>query len=181
MRMPGLYHAPTEFRLSPMEANLFLGEPPPLALEAARTIYAAAFGRPPYNEGPEQADAFVSRIHRYASERDGVRLVLVKEAAIGLAVLARPGDWWRDRAAEAAGPAQIGDLCLEVVHLAVHPGKQGQGWGKLAHDLLIAGSPAPRALLTCDPRAAPAQALYRSRGWTPLAKLGTSDLMARDL
>jgi GNAT superfamily N-acetyltransferase len=168
-----------------MKAILFLSEPPALALDAARTIYAAAFGRPPYREGPEQADDFVSRIHRYASERDGFRLVLVEEAAIGLAVLARPGDWWRDRAAEAAGPALtdrwIGELCLEVVHLAVHPSRQGSGWGTLTHDILIGGSPAPRALLTCDSLAAPAQALYRGRGWTPLAKLGNSDLMARDL
>jgi GNAT superfamily N-acetyltransferase len=161
-----------------MEANLFLSRPPEHALEAAREIYAAAFGQPPYGEGPEQAEQFLSRVSRYASERDGFRLVLIKRAAIGLAVLARPGDWWRDRAAELY---EVGDLCLEVVHLAVHPSQQRRGWGKLAHDILIAGSPAPRALLTCDPRAAAAQALYRGRGWAPVAKLGSSDLMARDL
>jgi GNAT superfamily N-acetyltransferase len=165
-----------------MRANLFFGEPPAPALRAARAVYAAAFGRPPYNEGARQADDFVSRVLRYAVERDGVRLVLVDEAAIGLAVLARTGDWWRDRAAEAARSERwVGDLCLEVVHLAVHPDRQGQGLGRLAHDLLIAGSPAPTALLTCDPRAEAARALYRGRGWTTIGRLGTSDLMARDL
>ena len=165
-----------------MEAKLFLGEPPAAALETARTVYAAAFGRPPYNEGKQQADDFVARVLRYAADRDGVRLVLADGAAIGLAVLARPGDWWRDRAAEAArSPGWIGDLCLEVVHLAVHPDRQGQGLGKLAHDILIAGSPAPTALLTCDPRAEPARALSRSRGWTHIGEFGTSELMARNL
>jgi GNAT superfamily N-acetyltransferase len=165
-----------------MRANLFFGEPPAAAAETARAVYAAAFGRPPYNEGPQQAEDFVSRIFRYAATRDGVRLVLVDEAAIGLALLARPGDWWRDRAAEAArSPRWIGDVCLEVVHLAVHPDRQGEGLGKLAHDLLIAGSPAPTAILACDPRAEPARALYRGRGWTAIGRLGTSDLMARDL
>jgi GNAT superfamily N-acetyltransferase len=170
-----------------MQANLFIGVPPEPALTAARTIYAAAFGQPPYNEGSEQADAFVTRVRRYAAERDGLRLVLVDEAAVALAVLARPGDWWRDRAAEAVGPAQtarwIGDLCLEVVHLAVRPDRQGRGLGRLTHDLLLAGSPAPTALLTCSPQAKPAYNLYRSRGWTTFneAKINDSYLMARDL
>jgi GNAT superfamily N-acetyltransferase len=165
-----------------MRANLFFGLPDEPALKAARAVYLAAFGRPPYNEGPAQADDFVSRVHRYAAQRDGLRLLLIDEAAIGLAVLARPGDWWRDRAAEAAEQSSwIGDLCLEVVHLAVHPSRQGEGLGKLAHDILLAGSPAPTALLTCDPRAEAAQALYRSRGWTTIGRLGRSDLMARDL
>jgi GNAT superfamily N-acetyltransferase len=172
-----------------MKAELFIGEPPEQAIDSARAVYAAAFGRPPYHEGPEQADEFVSRLRRYAEERDGLRLALVDDVAVGLAVLARPGDWWRDRAAEAVGPDPahrwLGDLCLEVVHLAVHPGAQGLGLGKLTHDLLLAGSPAPTAVLACNPRATPAYGLYQSRGWTTLTESlpfgGSSFLMARDL
>lgn len=154
-----------------MRADLFIDEPPSAAVEAARGLYAAAFGRPPYNEGPQQADDFVSRLRRYAAERDGLRLVLVEEAAFGVAVLARPGDWWRDQAAGFDESGRwIGDLCLEVVHLGVHPDRQGRGFGKLAHDLLIAGSPAPTAILACNPRAVAAGHLYRSRGWTTLTE-----------
>lgn len=90
-------------------------------------------------------------------------------AGTGLAVLARPGDWWRDRAAEAAGPERaqrwIASRCLEVVHLAVRPDRQGKGIGRLVHDLLLAGTPAPTAILGCDPAAQAARRLYSGRGW----------------
>ena len=168
-----------------MQANLFFGEPPEEMLEAAKHVYAAAFGQPPYREGPEQAGAFVARARRYATERDSVRLALVTDdgpAAMALAVLARPGDWWRDRAAEAVGPEKterwIGELCLEVVHLAVHPEQQGRGLGRLVHDLVRAGKPARTALLSCNPAATPANGLYAGRGWTSINPHG---LMARDL
>ncbi|MFC7277557.1 GNAT family N-acetyltransferase [Paractinoplanes rhizophilus] len=179
-----------------LQAHLFLGEPPGEMLAAGRAVYAAAFGRPPYHEGPEQADGFVARVRRYASERDGVRVVIVTDDAgpigLGLALLARPGDWWRDRAAEAVGDDRadrwMGDLCLEVVHLAVHPRAQGRGFGKLAHDLLIAGSPAATAILACNSLAEPACHLYARRGWTAVAERfsagggpGDSLLMARDI
>jgi GNAT superfamily N-acetyltransferase len=179
-----------------VQAHLFSGEPPEPMLAAGRAVYAAAFGQPPYHEGPEQADGFVARVRRYASERDGVRVVIVTDdegpTAVGLAVLARPGDWWRDRAAEAAGDDAakrwMGELCVEVVHLAVDPRAQGRGLGKLAHDLLIAGSPAPTAILACNPVAERAHRLYTDRGWTTIAEdfqagggPGGSLLMARDI
>jgi hypothetical protein len=45
MRMPGLYHDPTEVRLRRYAANLFFGEPSEAAVETARAVYAAAIGR----------------------------------------------------------------------------------------------------------------------------------------
>jgi GNAT superfamily N-acetyltransferase len=158
-----------------VEAHLFTGEPPAEALEGARSVYAAAFAQAPYHEGPEQGAAFVERVRRYARERDGPRVVLVDAggpAGVGLAVLARPGDWWRDRAARSVEPAVadrwMGACCLEVVHLAVHPRAQRRGHGRLVHDLLVAGSPAPTGVLACDPAAAPARRLHLRRGWQVL-------------
>lgn len=155
-----------------MDARLFGSEPPAGALDAARAVYLAAFAQEPYGEGPGQADAFVERVRRYARDREGLRVALVDDGepvGVGLAVLARPGDWWRDRAAEAISPDSasrwMGDLCLEVVHLAVVPGARGRGVGRLVHDVLIAGRPAPTAILACDPRATPARNLYEGRGW----------------
>jgi GNAT superfamily N-acetyltransferase len=168
-------------------AQLVMQEPSGPTLEAARTVYAAAFGQPPYREGPEQVAAFVDRVRRYARERDGLRLVLVDDdgpAGLGLAVLARPGDWWRDRAAETVGPQQaerwMPSPCLEIVHVAVHPERQRKGIGRLVHDLLIAGTPAPTAILSCNPEAEPARRLYARRGWRVLAG-GAALLMGRDL
>jgi GNAT superfamily N-acetyltransferase len=168
---------------------------PELAAEA-QAVYAAAFGQPPYGEDSAQAEAFTQRLQRYAREREGFRFVVVRGDAgaltgIALAVLARPGDWWRDEAASALSAADaarwIGQLCLEVVHIAVAPPAQGEGVGRLLHDVLIAGSPAPVAVLSCHPAAEPAQRLYLGRGWTRLTSGfrvgGDLDywLMARDL
>ena len=42
---------------------------------------------------------------------------------------------------------RLGESCQEIVHLAVAPGAQGRGVGRLAHGVLIAGCPAPTAVL----------------------------------
>jgi ribosomal protein S18 acetylase RimI-like enzyme len=160
-----------------MELKLATGVPDPQTLQDAVAVYHAAFSQPPYGETAEAARGFADRVHRYAAEREGCRLVTARDdtgqmTAIGLAVLARPGNWWRDQAAAAIpGPLAgrwIGDLCLEVVHLAVIPAAQGRGNGRLVHDVLIAGRPAPTAILSVHPEAGAAQRLYQGRGWTTL-------------
>lgn len=165
-------------------------------LAEASAVYAAAFAAPPYHETADRAAEFEDRVRRYAGDRDGFRFATVRGAdgavtALALAVLARPGDWWRDKAAAALDAADadrwLGALCLEVVHLAVAPEGQGHGTGKLVHDVLIAGSPAPTGVLSCHPEAVPAQRLYLSRGWRLLTdSFRTGDhrgywLMARPL
>ena len=162
-----------------MDVNLSTSMPTASTLEDAAAVYGAAFSHPPYGETAEMAQAFVERVQRYACERDGFRFVTTRSddgqmTAIALAVLARPGDWWRDQVA-AAVPASLGDrwlggLCLEVVHLAVTPAVQGRGLGRLVHDVLIAGRPAATAILSVHPDAKPAQQLYQGRGWTILSK-----------
>lgn len=170
--------------------------PPGSALLAeAAAVYAAAFAQPPYYEGPQEVEGFRERVARYARERSGFRLVTVRDDdgrldAVGLAVLAHPGDWWRDRIAAVLDGDDvqrwIGDRCLEIVHLAVHPEVQRRGRGRLVHDLLIAGSPAPVAVLSCHPAATPARDLYLNRGWRVLSDAlpageATFLVLARDL
>jgi GNAT superfamily N-acetyltransferase len=148
-------------------------------LREAVAVYHAAFARPPYGETAEMAEEFAERAQRYAREREGFRLVTAhqddgKMIAIALAVLARPGGWWRDQVASAIpqplADRWLGDLCQEIVHVAVIPDAQGRGIGRLVHDVLIAGRPAPTAVLSVHPRAEPAQRLYESRGWTILTR-----------
>jgi len=171
--------------------------PGPAALAEAAAVYAAAFRQEPYHEDEQQAAAFTERVLRYARERDGFRFATARAddghlAGLALAVLARPGDWWRDRAAAALSDQGarrwLGDLCLEVVHVAVRPDVQRQGVGTLLHDGLISGAPAPTGVLSCHPDARPAQRLYLGRGWILLTEtFRTAEgqlgywLMARDL
>jgi ribosomal protein S18 acetylase RimI-like enzyme len=148
-------------------------------LQEARAVYESAFAQPPYHEAAEMGQAFTERVERYAQERDGFRFVTARQAngrviAFALAVLAKPGDWWRDKVAAALPQALVGrwpgELCQEVVHLAVAPAAQRIGAGRLVLDVLIAGKPAPSAVLSVHPDAVAAQRLYQSRGWEILTK-----------
>jgi GNAT superfamily N-acetyltransferase len=177
-----------------VEVRLLTTAPNYYILEAASWVYVAAFAQPPYGEGEEQGAAFAERVERYARERDGFRFVVAVEDSkvmgVCLAVLAGPGDWWRDKAAAALERAVadrwLGGSCLEVVHVAVPPFAQRRGIGRLMHDVLIGGRPAPTGILACHPAAVPAQLFYQALGWTVLTRnfpAGGEDfwLMARDL
>jgi GNAT superfamily N-acetyltransferase len=178
-----------------MPIDLITTVPDAGQIRDARACYAAAFAQAPYHETEEQAAALDERLLRYATTRDGFRLVIARApdgqpAGMALAVLARPGDWWRDQAEAALTGEQaarwLGEVCLEVVHVAVLPGVQRQGIGRAMHDVLISGPPAPTGLLSCHPEAIAAQRLYLSRGWTVLTTdFGPAQvsywLMARDL
>jgi GNAT superfamily N-acetyltransferase len=184
---------PTGYQVSVLTAA-----PGPGELAEATAAYAAAFGQAPYHEDAGQAAAFADRVKRYAAERDGFRFVTARDeggslTGLALAVLARPGDWWRDKAA-AALPEQearrwLGELCLEVVHVAVEPAVQRSGIGTHLLEALVSGTPAPTGVLSCHPAATPAQRLYLRQGWTSLTRqfrTGGPDqlgywLMARDL
>lgn len=178
-----------------MDVRLVTSVPEPEAIRAATRVYREAFAQSPYHEPDDAAAAFAERIGRYARERDGFRLVTAtaddgQMIGVAMAVIAQPGDWWRDRVAsvipEPAASRWFGEACLEVVHVAVAPGAQGKGTGRLVHDVLIAGRPAPTAVLSVHPDAMPARRLYAGRGWTVLSKaLPTAGpdywLMAREL
>jgi len=181
-----------------MRVSVATTAPDPGLLAEATAVYAAAFRQAPYHEDKQRAAAFTERVLRYAAERDGFRFATSRDdegrlTGLALAVLARPGDWWRDQAAAALAGRDVrrwlGDLCLEVVHVAVPPALQRRGIGKRLHDALISGRPAPTGVLSCHPEARPAQQLYLHRGWTLLTEEFRTGgpgqlgywLMARDL
>jgi GNAT superfamily N-acetyltransferase len=181
-----------------MQVSVAATAPDPESLAEATAVYAAAFREPPYHEDEQQAAAFTERVLRYAAERDGFRFATARDdegrvTGLALTVLARPGDWWRDQAAAALSGQDVrrwlGDLCLEVVHVAVPPALQRRGIGQRLHDALIAGKPAPTGVLSCHPEARPAQQLYLRQGWTLLTEEFRTGgpgqlgywLMARDL
>jgi GNAT superfamily N-acetyltransferase len=163
-------------------------------IERAADAYLAGFSGPPYFETAASQAEFVERVRRYAA-RDGFRLVVASEgeapAGVGLAVIAHPGDWWRDQVAAQLTAAEakewLGDSVLEVVNLAVRPESRGRGLGAALHEALLTDAEAPTAVLTADTRATPARTLYETRGWTILRErvsIGGSEpvtLLARRL
>ena len=159
-----------------MDIQLYAAHPPPAVVDGSVAVYAAAFGQPPYRESAADAEMPRERIARYAGHA-GFRLPVAVDLAgriggFALAVRAYPGDWWRDRVADAIGPELsarwLQPGVLEVVHLAVDPAVQRRGIGR---DLLASlcdsfGASGPgTAVLSCDPAAVAAQHLYLSLGW----------------
>ena len=142
-------------------------------LQAAADVYLDAFSRPPYGETRDDQAAFLDRVRRYAA-REGFRLVAAVDGSrlvgIGLAVVAHPGDWYRDQLASGMTPAEVdrwlAQDCLEVVHLAVRPIAEGQGLGGRLLAALVADPGAPTGVLTVSPLADRARRLYRRHGWS---------------
>lgn len=157
-----------------MDVTVHTAEPPAAVVDACVAVYGAAFSQPPYAETAADAELLRERVTRYAG-RDGFRLATARQdgnvAAFALAVRAYPGDWWRDKVAEAIGPQLAGRWLppgvLEVVHVAVMPAWQRQGLGSAMLAALTGGAdPAgSSAVLSCDSKAVPAQQLYLNRGW----------------
>jgi ribosomal protein S18 acetylase RimI-like enzyme len=159
-----------------MQIRLYTDQPPPDVVVDCVATYAAAFGQAPYFETVADAESLRERIARYSSRR-GFRLPIAADhdgriIGFGLAVSAYPGDWWRDRVADAVGPDLTARWLpagvLEIVHVAVDPSVQRRGVGRsllgsLTGDAVAAGATA--GVLSCDGAAVPAQQLYLSQGW----------------
>jgi GNAT superfamily N-acetyltransferase len=139
-------------------------------------VYRESFAEPPYGETPAQADQLRDRIVRY-SDRHGFHLVVVRwhsgrVVGFGLAVIAHPGDWWRELVAAALGPdltrTWLGPAVTEVVHVAVSPDSRRSGVASAILGAMTARADDRGAVLSCHPDASAAQKLYLSRGWQTL-------------
>ncbi len=161
-----------------MPTQCFDALPPTDVVERCVEVYAAAFGQGPYHEPADQALELADRLDKY-QHREGFLLPVVRDAAgtvraFALAVVAHPGDWWRDRAAAALGEADahewLGTACLEVVHVAVDPEVQRHGYGRRLMTALESHTSAATGVLSCHPHATPAQQLYLAMGWQILTR-----------
>lgn len=113
-------------------------------------------------------------------DRRGLRAVAARDGAdrlVGVAYghLGEPGQWWHDRVASALvaalGPEAAASWLrgtFEVCELHVRPPEQGTGLGRELLDALLAGTPAPTAVLTTPDRETRARGFYRAAGWVDL-------------
>ena len=133
--------------------------------------------------GPRAAD-LQARLPGHAT-LDGFVAVIARagQRPVGLAYgyPGVPGRWWSTQIERALSAAQrrewLGDW-FEVVEIAVHPDRQGEGIGSLVHDRLLAEAGHPRALLTARADDAEVRGFYERRGWRPVrvdVRLGAAD------
>ena len=123
-------------------------------------VAAQAFGAAPWYERPVEAVRVVDRMARSLGRRDFAAV-----AALDGPHLTGFAYGYTDTACAALDPmAAEGYDAFEVVELAVATAYQGRGIGHALHDALLAGTTAPRLLLTHP--AAPARLRYQAWGWT---------------
>lgn len=143
---------------------------------AVVAVYAEAFTRPPYEEGPLAGARFAPR-WRSHQRAPGWRAqgVWDGEHLIGFVYghRAERGLPWVDAVVAQLSPARRARWCQDaflVCELAVLPAWQGRGWGSRLHDALLCGLPEKTALLTTldDDDNAGAR-LYARRGWRTIS------------
>jgi GNAT superfamily N-acetyltransferase len=158
-----------------VEIDTFGTDDLPAVQDAIVRVYAAAFGEPPYLEGPEGVAHFAETLPRHAA-RAGFRCCVARAEGgpallgFGYGYTSAPGQWWYDAVAPALPPDERAYWLantFEVVELAVLPAMQGQGIGGRLLDALLTGLPQRTAVLSTKP-GAPAYGFYRRRGWVPL-------------
>ncbi|MBM2619072.1 GNAT family N-acetyltransferase [Actinoplanes sp. LDG1-06] len=149
----------------------------PADAEALGAVYADAFGRPPFDEGPEVVAAWRDESLPQHAARAGFRCLAAwdDDLVVGFTYgyTGEYGQWWTDQIAAVVPPALAAEWLgghFELVELAVRPSHERRGIGAGLHDRLLDGLSHRVALLTAtDDATAPARRLYHRKGWEPLA------------
>ena len=140
------------------------------AIGTLKPVYAATFSEPPYNEGPEMAEKFVSWVND-ESTRDGFTMWVAYQAAepVGFSYgyTMPAGEWFR-RTDRPAPPEIKAAPKFAVMEWAVRPDRRRQGVGGQLMRHLLRDRPEPWAVLTVNPAAA-AHDIYRQAGWRQIA------------
>jgi ribosomal protein S18 acetylase RimI-like enzyme len=142
-------------------------------VSVVETIYAAAFGEPPYLEGPDDVAEWRDDLAEQLT-RPGFALVLatVDEQPAGFAygyTMTRDLPRWERIVEPFAGAMPSGALTagriFTLMEFAVLRQWRWQGIGRALHDRLLAERDEPLALLTVRIDADVAQAAYKAWGW----------------
>lgn len=158
----------------PSAALEYADAPAFLAAEAelAQT-YRETFAGPPWNETPEQVDAFTGGLPGWTA-RDGFTGAWIRDDTgfAGFAFRVRtpdplPEEGFYGILRDRFGP-QVDVLAgaLEVVELAVRPAHRGRGFGRTLLEAVAGGE---RAWLVTRTAAADTIAFYHRLGWRELA------------
>lgn len=162
-------------------------------LNDVRYLYERVYAEPPYLEGPDDVEDFISGWPARQGQ-PSFRLVIAWHEAnpvgftFGHALSARTA-WWQGL--QGAAPAELTHeyerRTFAVIELAVLQPYRRHGIGNELHSHLLAGLPHDRATLLVRPDAEAAQRAYRSWGYhrvgqiQPFADAPIYDAMILDL
>ncbi|MEV6751093.1 GNAT family N-acetyltransferase [Streptomyces sp. NPDC051214] len=143
--------------------------------DALRTVYAEAFGPPPWHEDEDRVAQFLVRLGGDV-RRPGFTAAIARHGA-DIAGFATgwitpdpfPADRCYPQAAAGLGAGRaLSWLCgaREIDELAVRPGAQGTGVGAALLEAVAAGAPDGRAWLLTSVRSTQGMGFYGRQGWT---------------
>ncbi|MFG3039232.1 GNAT family N-acetyltransferase [Streptomyces sp. NPDC048330] len=145
--------------------------------EGLRAVYADAFGGPPWNEGPDQADHYLRRLAEDVVRPGFVAAVALDgDTVVGWAVgWTTPDPFPTDRSYPRIAAA-LGDVrtsawlggALEVDELAVASRARGTGVGARLLEAVTADRADGRCWLLTSVAARDAVAFYRREGWSQI-------------
>ncbi|MEU1150977.1 GNAT family N-acetyltransferase [Streptomyces sp. NPDC005863] len=154
--------------------------------EGVRSVYAEAFGQPPWNEDPAQADRYLERLADEAGYTGFTGAVALEGTAgrgpgprgreprvLGFASAWPTGYPLPDTRSYPLVTAALGARrteewlggALQVDELAVRPSAHGRGVGRALLAAVTGGAPEGRCWLLTSPLAAAAVRFYRRAGW----------------
>jgi ribosomal protein S18 acetylase RimI-like enzyme len=142
-----------------------------------KQLYLDAYHDPPYNEGEDDACAFVEGIDARARQR-GFRLIVAYMEArpVGFALgyqLPVDTKWWAGANHELASSVthERPGRTYAIIELAVLSTHRRRGIARALHNALLADRPEERATLLVRPEAASAQAAYRQWGYVRVGSI----------
>ena len=140
-------------------------------------VYGEVYREPPYCEGPEDVDAFVTGMPRRA-EQPAFRMVTasVNGGLAGFAFghqLTADTKWWSGATTELASEVtqERPGRTFAVIELAVRAPYRRLGMARAMHEELLAEASEERATLLVRPEATPAKTAYQHWGYEKVGSL----------
>lgn len=143
--------------------------------DALRTVYAEAFGVPPWHEDEDRVAEFLIRLGDDVRRPGFIAAIALEGTDITGFTTGWttpepfPADRCYPQAAAGLGAGRaLSWLCgaREIDELAVRPGAQGSGIGAALLEAMTAGAPDDRVWLLTSVRSAQAMGFYDRQGWT---------------
>jgi ribosomal protein S18 acetylase RimI-like enzyme len=142
-------------------------------LEGVISLFVATWAADPHLARTSDEAERQLREHAALPGYKGVAALSSDGSVVGFAygMIALSAPWWHEHVARELGPERAArelSGAFAFAELAVAPTWRRRGLGQRLHDVLLAGLPHERAVLSTECDNAPALALYARAGWQPM-------------